>query len=89
MLLAAGAFAAEQSGAEGDPGAQSQAEDPEAAAAAYDPDAMFATTSDPSQVFNWTQMLDWAGYMLQQGQSPAEVSTCGLKGRKVHLKSTQ
>ena len=35
---------------------------------------MFATENDPSQVFNWTQMLDWAGYMLQQGQSPAEVS---------------
>ena len=77
MLLVAGASAAEQRADEADPVAQSHAEDPEAAAAAYDPGAMFATANDPSQVFNWTQMLDWAEYMLQQGQSPAEVSTCG------------
>eukprot|EP00891_Asterochloris_glomerata_P009398 jgi/Astpho2/9398/Aster-01663 len=70
-----GASAAEQRADEADPVAQSHAEDPEAAAAAYDPGAMFATANDPSQVFNWTQMLDWAEYMLQQGQSPAEVHT--------------
>ena len=75
LLVATGASSAEQRGADADPGAQSQVEDPEAAAAAYDPDAMFAAANDPDQVFNWTQMLDWAGYMLQQGQSPAEVST--------------
>ena len=77
MLVAVGASAPEQRGAEAESGAQSQAEGSEAAAAAYDPDAMFATANDPSQVFNWTQMLDWAGYMLQQGQSAAEVSTSG------------
>ena len=56
-----------------------------AATAAYDPGAMFATAADPSQVFNWTQMLDWAGYMLQQGQSAAEVSACGLYSCKRHV----